>query len=480
MQGKAQRAVQMANARGVTYADCRVVHRERQYLSIKNDVVEDANTGEDLGLGIRVIADGAWGFASTNDLCERAIAHCVGRAVKLARAAADVRNKPVRLVEEPAHVDDWSRPYRIDPFEVDVGKKLDILARSCRAMMAEGVALARASMVFERDTIAFANSEGSKIRQVLTESGGGLYAMAVGAGHTQVRSYPCTVWHDIEGRGWEAIIDRDLPGNAARVAAEARALISAPPCPEMVTDVIIAPNELALQIHESVGHPLEADRVFGHEADFAGTSFVHPDMVGNYRYGSEHVNMYADGTIPGSRISYKYDDEGVRAHRVELIDKGILVGLMHSRETAHEMGVPRASGCMRANNYDHLPLVRMANVSLAPGDISLQDLIASTDRGILLDQNRSWSIDDRRMHFQFGSEAGWIIEDGNIGEMVRDPIYADMTPSFWSKCDAVADANDWRLVGYACGKGTPSQDGRVAHGCSHARFRGLKVGSKTS
>ncbi len=478
MRDTAQKAVHLAEGMGASYADCRVVQRESEFISVKNGEVEELASGDDLGLGVRVIVDGGWGFASTNRLSSAGVEDCVRRAGEIAASGARVRKKPVRLADEPAHVDSWERPVEVDPFEVDDAAKLDLLTRSSRAMMQQGVAVARAVLVFSRDTQVFANSEGSLIRQVLTESGGSLYALAVGRGNTQVRTYPCTVWHDIQGKGWEAIQQRDLLGNAPRVASEAVQLLSARPCPEMVTDVIIAPNELALQIHESIGHAVEADRILGHEADFAGTSFISPDMVGDFRYGSEKVNVFADPTLPGSRTSFKYDDEGVKTRRVDIINEGKLVGLTTSRETAFELGLGRSGGCMRANNYDHIPLVRMPNVSLAPGDVSFEELIASTEEGILLDQNRSWSIDDRRLNFQFGSEVGWLIEDGEIGEMVRDPIYADMTPDFWAKCDAIADEDDWRVIGYACGKGTPSQDGRVAHGCSHARFSGVKVGAK--
>ncbi len=474
----AQRAVHLATGMGASYADCRVVQREREFISVKNAEVESLTSGDDLGLGVRVIVDGGWGFASTNRLKDRDIEKCVKRAGQIARTGAEVRKHPVKLADEPAHVDEWVRPVEIDPFEVDETEKLDLLTSCSKTMMQEGARVARAVLVFVRDTKVFANSEGSLIKQILTESGGSLYAMAVGGGQTQVRTYPCTVWHDIQGKGWETIEERDLLANAPRVGSEAVQLLSARPCPEMVTDVIIAPNELALQIHESVGHPIEADRILGHEADFAGTSFITPDMVGDFQYGSDIVNFFADPTLPASRTSFKYDDEGVKTRRVDIVRDGKLVGLTTSRETAYELGLERSGGCMRANNYDHIPLIRMPNVSLAPGDVSYEELIASTERGILLDQNRSWSIDDRRLNFQFGSEVGWLIENGEIGEMVRDPIYADMTPAFWSKCDAIADEDDWRIVGYACGKGTPSQDGRVAHGCSHARFSGVKVGAK--
>ncbi len=480
MRDVAQRIVSIAEGMGASYADSRVVRRERELISVKNEEVEVAHSHEDMGVGVRIIAEGAWGFSSTNRLDEKSLQNCAWRAVQVAKSSAGVRKYPVELAPEPAHRDEWVRPVEVDPFEVDRAEKLKLLTDCSKEMLREGVRVARATLVFERDTQVFANNSGSLIRQVLTESGGSLYALAVDEGNTQVRTYPCTIWHDIQGKGWETIEERDLPGNAPRVASEAMQLLSARPCPEMTTDAIIAPNELALQIHESVGHPVEADRILGHEADFAGTSFIDPDMLGELQFGSEKVNLFADPTLPGSRISYRYDDEGVEARRVDLVRDGVLVGLTTSRESAHELGMDRSAGCMRANNFDHIPLVRMPNVSLEPGDISREDLIASTERGILLDQNRSWSIDDRRLNFQFGSEVGWLIEDGQITEMVRDPIYADITPEFWSKCDAIADRDDWRIVGYACGKGTPSQDGRVAHGCSHARFSGLKVGAKNS
>jgi len=477
----ARRAVQLAESMGAVYGDCRVVHRQKESLSVKNAAVESLSITDDIGIGIRVIYEGCWGFASTTRVADKSrdsLEKCVKRAVDTAKSGRFVRRRPVELAPEPAHVCDWERPVEIDPFGVDLSTKLELLTRCSQAMLSQGARVGRATLSFRRDRQVFANTEGSLISQVLTESSGGLRATAVGFGRTKTRSYPGSIGDDVQGKGWEAILERDLLRHAPQVGAEAVQLLSARPCPEMTTDVIIAPSQLVLQIHESFAHAVEADRVLGHEADFAGTSFVSPAMVGNFRYGSECVNFFADATIPGSRTSYMYDDEGVETRRVDLVRQGVLVGLTTSRETARLLGLDRSGGCTRAENYFNIPLVRMPNVSLAPGDVSFEDLLSSTESGLLLSESGSYSIDDRRLNFQFCPEVGWIIKNGVLTEMVRDPIYSDMTPLFWRKCDAVANEKDWRVIGHSCGKGTPNQDGRVAHGTAHARFRGVRVGGR--
>jgi TldD protein len=270
----------------------------------------------------------------------------------------------------------------------------------------------------------------------------------------------------------------DLVGNAHRVAEELGLLIDAPRLDPSETTVILDGNQMALQIHESIGHPLELDRIFGMEASFAGTSFVGADDLGRLQYGSELVSVTADATLAGGMGSFGYDDDGVPAQRVPLIANGLLVGVLSGRETAARLDPARPSGgAMRADGYNRIPLVRMTNVSLEPGDGTLDDLISDTKQGLFLSTNRSWSIDDRRLNFQFATEIGWRIRDGRLAEAVRNPSYSGITTDFWRSCDAVAGPSEWKIHGTPnCGKGEPIQVIGTGHGASPARFRKVRVG----
>jgi TldD protein len=233
-----------------------------------------------------------------------------------------------------------------------------------------------------------------------------------------------------------------------------------------------------MQVHESVGHAVELDRVLGREASYAGTSFVPADGIGSLRFGSEHMNVTADATSPGGLGSYRWDDEGVEGRPVPIVRDGVLAGFLSSRETASEIGLERSGGCMRAQGFARQPIVRMTNVNLDPGSAgTLDDLIADTADGLLIETNRSWSIDNRRLHFQFEGEGAREIRDGRLGRLVRNPSYAGMTPRFWASCDAVCSPAEWRLISLLdCGKGEPGQLMRVSHGCAPARFRDVEVG----
>jgi TldD protein len=324
----------------------------------------------------------------------------------------------------------------------------------------------------------FASTEGAVCEQVLTECGGGLAAVAVSGDESQIRSFPTSHGGHMEQAGYERFLTMDLAGEAPRVSAEAVALLRAPECPSRSTTLILAGEQLGTQLHESVGHAVELDRVLGREASYAGTSFVPADGIGLLRFGSEQVNVMADATHPGGLGSYRWDDEGVEGHAVPIVREGVLAGFLSSRETAAEIGLDRSGGCMRAHGFARQPIVRMTNVSLEPGDAgTLADLVADTDSGLLIDTNRSWSIDDRRLHFQFEGEAGWEIENGEVGRLVRNPSYAGVTPRFWASCDAVCSASEWMLYALLdCGKGEPGQTAHVSHGSAPARFRGVDVG----
>jgi TldD protein len=304
------------------------------------------------------------------------------------------------------------------------------------------------------------------------------------AGEVQKRSYPNSFGRDQRAEGWEAILAMDLPGNAERIGNEAVALLSAKPCPSGVTTVILGPTQMALQIHESCGHPIELDRVFGSEASYAGTSFLTPEKLNALRYGSELVNITADATTPGGLGTFGWDDEGVPAQRVPIVRDGIFCGYLTSRETAQQLReivgdeAPESSGgAMRADGWGRVPLVRMTNVNLEPGDWEFDDLVADTDDGIYMEVNKSWSIDDKRLNFQFGTEIAYEIKGGQLGAMLKNATYTGITPQFWASCDAICNENHWRAWGTAnCGKGQPGQTAHTGHGTAAARFRNVRVG----
>jgi TldD protein len=340
------------------------------------------------------------------------------------------------------------------------------------------VKVTQAAVRAQREQKVLVTSDGAVVEHEHVECGGGIDAMAVGDGGYQIRSYPSAHGGISAQAGWEYLEELDLPGNAPRVGEQAVALLTADPCPAEVTDVVIDAEQMALQVHESVGHPIELDRIYGTEASYAGTSFVHATDLGRLRYGSEHMNITADATTDGGLGTFAFDDEGVRATAEPIVRDGVLTGFLTSRETAAKIGAG-GGGSMRAETWNRMPLVRMTNLHLEPGEGSKEELIAGVKKGVYLETNKSWSIDDKRLNFQFGTQTAWTIEDGKLGRMLRDAVYTGITPVFWGSLDAVAGPEEWRLHGVTnCGKGQPGQGAHVSHGTAPARFRGVQVGVK--
>ena len=475
-------ALDTARQRGAQYADVRLVSNREQRITVRNGVVETMTADESVGLGIRALYDGAWGFASTRDLTAAAADHAAGQAVQIARASAR-QNGPgltaTQLLGPPVTSrGSYSTPISIDPFTVSLDDKLALLLAADAEMAAVPQVSARmGNLIFIREERTFANTEGAHVSQAIYEAGGGIQATAVGDGEIQRRSYPQSFGRHQGCAGWEYVTDMDLLNNARRTAEEAAELLTADPCPANVTtDLIIGGSQLALQIHESCGHAVELDRALGDEAAFAGTSFLTPDLLHNFQYGSEHVNIVADSTSATGLGTFGWDDEGLPAQSSDIIRNGRFVGYLMSRESATRLGLP-SNGCMRASSWNRIPLIRMTNVSILPGEWTLDDLIADTDDGIYLETNRSWSIDDRRYNFQFGAEVGREIKNGRLGRLLRNCTYTGITPEFWRSCDAVCGLDDWRMWGTPrCGKGQPGQIGHTGHGASPARFRNVRVG----
>ena len=472
-------AVDAALEAGASYADARFVSRRNEEVEVKNGAVAALSAETAQGIGIRVICDGAWGFASTTSSEHDDIRNTAALAVRIARASAVTHEQDVALADQEPRCDTVRANVRKDPFKVPLEERIALLMDCDRAMAdAAEVRLREGTLRVFGEKKHFFSSEGADIHQEVVETGGGISARAVApdGSDSQVRSYPGSHGGNMGTEGWELIERMDLPGNAGRVAEEAAALLDAPHCPSGEKDIILEGSQLALQVHESCGHPIEFDRVLGTEASFAGTSFLTPDKLGSFRYGSEHVNITADATVPGGLGSFAYDDEGVPGQRTDIVREGLFVGYLTSRETAPVLG-QTSNGTMRADGFNRIPLIRMTNINLEPGDWSLEEIIGDTKDGLFLCTNTSWSIDDKRLNFQFGTEAAYEIKDGSLGRLLKNATYSSMTPAFWGSCDAVADRENWVLWGVPnCGKGEPMQVAHVAHGASAARFRGIRVG----
>jgi TldD protein len=460
----------------VDYGDVRVVVGRSESAEVRNGVPESISRSESRGVGIRVLVDGCWGFAATGSLTRREVLRAARLAVKVARASTLVRAGRVTLADAEPVTASYETPCQRDPFAVPLAEKLDVLVRASDLMRKPAVRVAQAFFSAHDTRKLFASTEGARIEQHIVETGGGIAASAVAESDVQVRSYPNSFRGNFATAGYEYFQALDVVSQAERVAEEAVALLAAPQCPSGRRDIILAGSQLALQVHESIGHPIELDRVLGTEASFAGTSFLTPDKLNSLKYGSDLIDVVADATVPGGLGTFGYDDEGVAAQRSDVIKAGLFVGYLMSRETAPVLG-RRSNGAMRADGWEHTPLIRMTNINLLPGDWELADLIADTEGGLYLDVNRSWSIDDHRLNFQFGTEAAWEIQGGRLGRMYKNPTYTGITPEFWNSCDAICNERHWRMWGTPnCGKGEPGQSAHVGHGAAPARFRNVQVG----
>jgi TldD protein len=459
------------------YADVRHVHTRTESITTRNGAVDEVEGAESEGAGVRVRVGGAWGFAGTRDVSRAGLREALARA--LAVAAAQPRAPKTPLTVEPPARGRWESGATTSPFAVPLEDKLSKLVAADQSMRTDPrIAVTTAHMVALEEARTFASTEGSLCEQLTTESGGGMSAIATSGDEVQVRSYPCSHAGDVMQAGYEHFASLDLEGSGPQLAEEAIALLTAPACEPGRATIVLDGQQLALQLHESVGHAVELDRVLGTEASYAGTSFVAVGDVGRLTYGSELMNVTADATVAGGLGSYGWDDEGVQARTDPIVREGVLAGFLSSRESAAAIGLERSGGHMRADGFARQPIVRMSNVNLGPGDAgTLADLIASTERGLYLETNRSWSIDSRRLHFQFATEAAWEIVDGERVRLLRNPSYSGTTPEFWRGLDAICSPSEWRMWGLTnCGKGEPGQEMRVSHGTAPARFRNVQVG----
>ncbi len=472
------RALDVAQRGGADWADVRLGRVEVEEIAIRNGRVARLEQSEQAGFGVRVLVDGAHGFASGFDVTPDEVERVANLAVRIAKAGRRAGPGRLQWAGEPAHRDVWTSTYLVDPFAVSLEKKLDLLMRADKVLRTKPeITATSCSMSFRRESQLFLSSEGADIEQRVVRSGAGISCVAHTDGETQVRSYPAAFGGNFMSVGYELVGSLDLVGNAERCRDEAIELLSADPCPVGETDIILSGDQLALQIHESVGHATELDRVQGWEANFAGTSFMDTGKLDGFRYGSDIVNLVADATVPGGLATVGYDDDGVRSQRWHIVQDGKFAAYQTSRDVAHFENNERSRGCSRAEGMWNVPIVRISNLSLMPGSWTFDDLVADTEDGIYMAGVKCWSIDQQRLNFQFTCEYGREIKNGQFGRLLKNPTYQGLTPQFWSACDAICAPEEWRLWGVPnCGKGQPMQTAEMSHGAAPTRFRKQAVG----
>lgn len=466
-------ALNLLEDRRVTYGDARWVHLRHRVVSAKNGHPSLLEEKEGVGIGIRALKDGALGFACTPDLSRRGLRKAVGRALETAEASSQTRKKFIRLAHESPAQAYWETPLQIDPWQIDPREQMDRLIR-CEEIMRRDrrVLLSESRMEFTRKEQIFGSTEGSLIESVRFMTGGGIFCKAFGRGEVQRRSYPSPS-KDFRAQGYEFIPRLRLEENAERIREEALLLLKSPPCPSKSMDIILRDSILALQIHESIGHAAELDRVYGYEDNLGGRTYLTPEKCGKFRVGSGHVTVVANRHGERDGVGFvAYDDEGIPARETVIVDRGWFKGYLSSRETAHFLRLPHSSGSMIAEDWSYLPIIRMTHLSLLPGEHSLEELLGEVGEGLLLDTESSWSIDEERGDFQIGGEIAWHIKQGKVVGAFKNPLYRGHSLNFWQKCAGVADETSFRLSGFAdCGKGGPYQQAFVSHGSSPALFR---------
>lgn len=480
----AQAAVELIKNNGCEYGDIRINRYRQQNLMARDRSLNQLADNLNSGFGIRVLYKGAWGFAASSQIDSETIAKTVNLAIDIAKGSLLSQQQPVKLVPVEASKDTYITPMIIDPFTVSVREKAELLLEINHKLLEyenQGIKKAYSFLSFTQETKSFASTEGSVIEQIIYRSDGGYGATAIANGDAQSRKYTINPLNI----GYENINKEDLLKNIDRVAQEAIAKVKAPEIPAQVTNLILQPSNLWLTIHESVGHPTELDRVYGYEANFAGTSFATTDKLGKLQYAAPWVNFKADRTQLGGRSTVGYDDEGVKSQEWYVVKDGILVDYLTDRETAYRLGRGSSNGCAYADSWSSIPMVRIPNLGLEPGNpngshtATLAEMISDTEEGILIDGIGSFSIDQQRRNFQFGGDAFWKIEKGKIVGMLKNVTYHSMTTDFWNSIDAIAPGDEWEQCGVnLCGKGEPMQIAQMSHACVPVRVRDIQIGKK--
>ena len=466
------------NSPEITFADVRITKTDNEGIFFQNGFLREyASSMDSLAIGIRVLIKGCWGFAGSRDLSPANIEKLIAKAITNARSGAEFIRKPVTFPALKASVAEYHHTPEINPFTMDKEQKLSYLGKLAEMIKPQGkIVHSYVGGQFMRQEKFYINSEGSYSHTSYYNTLPIMSVISADSGQIQSRTWP---GHMSAGRaGFELFYQQKFEENAETIIKEATDLLSAPVIIDERADIIIGNGHLALQLHESVGHATEADRIFGMEISYAGKTFIKPAMLGNYKYGSDIVNIYSDSTDPRGLGYHPIDDEGVPGKRADIIKNGILVDQQTSRHIAHELGLEPSSN-MKASFADDFPLVRMTNFCLAPGEGSLEKLISETEHGYYLDYTKTWSIDDNRNNFQFTTEIGYVIRDGRITGIVKEPTYFGITKDFWNACDRICGPEEWEYHStFHCGKGEPGQVMQLSHGVAPARFRNINVSVK--
>lgn len=476
-------AIDLIAHAGCEYGDIRVCTYRSQNLYARDRSLSQLSDNVSSGFGVRVLLDGAWGFAASPHKTPAEIERIVSLAVEIAKGSRLSQQTQVRLAPVAAYRDTYTTPIEIDPFSVPITEKADLLLQINEQLLSyseRGIKKAYSFLRFAREDKIFASTEGSLIQQTIYRSYPGFGCTAIANGDAQERNYERPPLNT----GYEHVNAADLLSQVERVAEQAIEKVNAPKGPSGIrTTLILKPTNLWLTIHESVGHPTELDRVYGYEANFAGTSFATTDKLGNLQYAAPWVNFRADRTQPGGRGTMGYDDEGVPAQSWSVVKNGRLADYLTDRETAYRLGRASSNGCAYADSWSSVPMVRIPNLGLEPGPdggshtATLEEMIADTQDGILIDGVGSFSIDQQRRNFQFGGDAFWKIEKGKVVGMLKDVTYHSMTTDFWNSVDAIGPASEWQQCGTnMCGKGEPMQLAQMSHACVPVRVRDIHIG----
>ena len=484
-----QHTISYLKKKGVEYAGIRLEESLSEGVMARNGEIDRLWDNLDTGFGIRVLHKDAWGFAASSLLTETEARKAACEAISQAKAIAKIQGARGRgqgsIHKNPPVKIKYKSPCQIDPFSISIEERLSPILKSTSlhlnsplsALRSKKIHTIEGFMDFQKTHKIFLSTEGSFIEQEIFTSGAGIKVIAIDGNDVQVRSFPDSHHGLFRQGGYERIIEMDIPENTSRIIEEALLLLKADKCPSGEKTIILGGSQVALQIHESIGHAVELDRAMGMEISLAGGTFLTPDRLG-MPVGSSIVNIFADPTIEGGAGSYLYDDEGVKAARVEIIKNGRFKNFLSSKESAKVMGI-KPNGSVRASSWNNIPIIRMSNINIEPAEKgSLNDLIADTKDGILLETNKSWSIDTLRLNFQFGMEIGWEIKKGKITRPLKNPVYSGITPEFWKSCNAICGKEEWQMHGLnSCGKGDPVQSISVGHGAAPARFGKVRVGA---
>jgi TldD protein len=473
-------ALAKATELGASFADLRLMQTERESLFVREEMVQGVDAGSSLGCSVRVLVRGAWGFAASEEISEKRVLQLVESAIAIAKGQAGWRKQPIEIETLPAHTGRWDMPVKIDPFTISLEEKVERLLDINRAALGKGASYCNSQVSTVRERKWLANTYGTRIEQSRVRLHPGFSITLVdpkkGGFASRASMRPP------RGAGYEHLSEWDAAAEAALAVEQAREKMAAPSVTPGKLDLVIAPSNLWLTIHETVGHPTELDRALGYEANFAGTSFCTPDKLDSLQYGSEIVNLIADRSAVGGLSTVGWDDDGVQTAGKEfpIVKDGVFRNFQMALGQAALIGREGGSnGCAYSDSFDAFPLQRMPNISLQPGKdaaVTAESLIADVEDGIYIDGNGSWSIDQQRYNFQFTGQVFHRIRNGKLDGMFRDVAYQGNSVDFWKACDGLGGESTYELGGaFNCGKGQPQQVAPVSHGAVPARFRQINV-----